>query len=112
MFEYNAHVTSVYDADTITVNIDLGFKSGLRDVKLRLYGINAPEVRGAEKEKGRKSRDWLRDRILDKDVIIKTYRDKTGKYGRWLANVYPVDDQSKSFNQMLVEEGLAKEAAY
>ena len=49
---------------------------------------------------------------MGKDVFIRTYKDKTGKYGRWLAEVYPLDDQSKSFNQMLVDEGLAVEATY
>ncbi len=118
MYEYHAHITDVYDADTITANIDLGFKSGLRGVKLRLFGINAPEIRlskrvtQAEKEQGLKAKTWLETRILGKDVFIRTYKDKTGKYGRWLAEVYPLDDQSKSFNQMLVEEGLAVEATY
>lgn len=112
MYEYNAFVTKVYDADTITVNIDLGFLSHLHNVKIRLFGINAPEVRGTEKEAGKKSRDWLRERILNKPVFIKTYRDKTGKYGRWLADVYPQNDHNKSFNQLLVEEGLAVERIY
>lgn len=87
-------------------------------MKLRLFGINAPEIRlskrvtQAEKEEGLKAKAWLETRILGKDVFIRTYKDKTGKYGRWLAEVYPLDDQSKSFNQMLVEEGLAVEATY
>ena len=112
MYEYKAVITDVYDADTVTANIDLGFKSGLRGVKLRLYGIDAPEMRGEEKEAGRVSRDWLRERVLDKEVFLRTYRDRTGKYGRWLADVYPADDQSKSYNDMLVDEGLAVKAKY
>lgn len=112
MYQYIAEITDVYDADTVTANIELGFRSGLRGVKLRLLGIDAPEMRGAEKAEGRKSRDWLRDRILNKRVFIKTHKDKTGKYGRWLAEIYPIDDRSKSFNQLLVEEGLAVEAHY
>ena len=48
MYEYRATVISVYDGDTITVDIDLGFGIVLRKQKLRLYGLNTPEVRGAE----------------------------------------------------------------
>jgi micrococcal nuclease len=112
MYEYHATVVSVYDGDTITVDIDLGFRSHLKKVKLRLFGIDAPEMRGVEKEQGRITRDWLRERILDREVFVRTYKDRTGKYGRWLADVYPIDDQSKSYNQMMIEGGLAEAAIY
>lgn len=54
--------------------------------------------------------DWLRERILGQPVIIKTHKDKQGKYGRWLAEVYPADEPTKSFNVLLVEDRLAVEA--
>ena len=117
MFEYHAKVVAVYDADTITVHIDLGFKAELRGVKLRLFGIDAPEMRGPEKADGRIARDWLRERILDKQVRIKSHDGKdfgVGKYGRWLAEVFPVDGENVdlSFNDLLVEEGLAQHVKY
>lgn len=112
MYEYRAKITAVYDADTITAEIDLGFLSCLKKVKLRLYGINAPEVRGPERPNGLDARDWLRERILDREVFIRTYKDKTGKYGRWLAEVYPRNNHTKSYNEMLVENGHAVEANY
>ena len=46
MYEYRAKVRGVYDADTITVDIDLGFGIIYTGQKLRLLGIDAPEVRG------------------------------------------------------------------
>lgn len=109
MFEYRAKVISVYDGDTVTVDIDLGFGIWLRDQKLRLSNINAPEVRGSSREEGLKSRDALREKILDKNVIIKTMKDKKGKYGRWIAEIY-IDDSS--INTWLVKEGFAKTAEY
>lgn len=117
MFEYHAKVVAVYDADTITVNIDLGFKAELRGIKLRLFGIDAPEMRGPEKAEGRIARDWLRERILNKQVRIKSHDGKdfgVGKYGRWLAEVFPIDGKpdTKSFNQLLVENGLAEWVKY
>ncbi|TYB72568.1 thermonuclease family protein [Bizionia gelidisalsuginis] len=56
-------------------------------MKLRLYGIDTPEVRGAEKIEGKKVRDILREMILDKEVEIISYKDKQGKYGRYLATI-------------------------
>ena len=67
-FIYAAHVDKVYDGDTITCSIDLGFGIKMNKQKIRLFGINTPEVRGSEREQGLVSRDRLRERILDKDI--------------------------------------------
>ena len=104
-FIYNAHVDKVYDGDTITCTIDCGFEVHLQKQKIRLYGLNTPEVRGPEKEQGIISRDKLRDRILEKDIQIKTIKDKKGKYGRYLATVYY---NNENINQWLIDQGHAK----
>lgn len=108
MYEYRANIIDVYDGDTVTAIVELGFhvKS---ELKLRLYGIDTPEIRGEEREKGLISKARLESLILGKDVIIKTYKDKQEKYGRWLADIYQIDNQEKSVNKILLEEGLAKE---
>ncbi len=106
MYEYKATVTKVYDGDTITVDFDLGFGIILKKQKIRLLGINTPEVRGSEKPQGIISRDALRQRILGKVVTIKTSKDKKGKYGRWLGEVFVEDE---NINQWLITEGYAKE---
>ena len=105
MYEYKALVTKVYDGDTITVDFDLGFGIMLKKQTIRLFGINTPEVRGIEKADGIISRDALRQRILGKQVIIKTSKDKKGKYGRWLGEVFVEDE---NINQWLLKEGYAK----
>lgn len=107
-YRYEARVTSVYDADTITVDIDLGFKAFLKDQKLRLYGIDAWEVRGKERPKGLVGRDRLRELILDKTVVIDSHKDGKGKYGRWLASIVSVDGVEMNVIEMLVEEGHAE----
>lgn len=66
--------------------MDLGFLH-YQEMKLRLYGIDTPEVRGVEKIEGIKVRDIVREMILGKEVEIITYKDKQGKYGRYLANI-------------------------
>ena len=88
LYKYRAVITDVYDGDTVTANIDLGFKVWRHGEKLRLFGIDTPELRGEEKEAGRIARDALRNLILDKEVTICTIKDRTGKYGRYLARIY------------------------
>jgi len=108
MYEYRAFVRKVYDGDTITCDIDLGFNVIMRNQKLRLVGINTPEVRGESRPEGLKVRDIVRSRISNKWVVIKTHKDKKGKYGRWLGEIYE-SDAEESLNQWLLNEGHAVE---
>ncbi len=105
MYEYRAFVRKVYDGDTVTVDIDLGFDVMLKSQKIRLLGINAPEVRGSQRPEGLKSRDALREKIGSKWVSIKTQKDKKGKFGRWLGEIW-IDDTC--INDWLLKEGHAK----
>lgn len=107
-YDYPAFINEVYDADTVTATIYLGF-GNYTVQKIRLYGINAPEMRGEEKEKGTISRDSLRNRILGKNVRIKTLQDKQGKYGRYLGIIY---SDTLNLNKWLVREKLAIEQDY
>jgi micrococcal nuclease len=105
-YTYKALVVGVYDGDTITVDIDLGMDTWKKNVKLRLARIDTPEVRGEEKEEGKRVRDYVRTTILDKEVVIKTSKDKTGKYGRYIAEVL-IDGMN--LNDHLLELGMATE---
>jgi micrococcal nuclease len=108
MYEYRAFITKVYDGDTVTADIDLGFGLVQRGVKLRLCGINTPEIRGgteATKAAARSARGFLAERVLMKDVTIRTFRDKTGKYGRYLARI--ILDDGTDINQLMVNSGHA-----
>jgi len=87
MYEYRAVVVSVYDGDTIKVDIDLGFGIWKKNETIRLWGIDAPEVRGEERKAGLKARAGLRRLILGGDVVIQTEKDKKGKYGRYIGRV-------------------------
>lgn len=103
-YQYRAIVTSVYDGDTLNVDIDLGFDVWLKNQTVRLYGINAPEMKGKDKPLGEKSRDRLRELVLSKEIILETIKDKKEKYGRWLG-VLTIDN--KNINNLLLEEKLA-----
>jgi len=109
LYTYKAHVSDVYDGDTITATIDLGFNIVIKGEKLRLYGIDTPEVRGDSRPEGIKSRDWLRNRILGKDIIIKTLKVKKGKYGRYIATIF-ID--GVNINDEIVSKGLGVYRVY
>lgn len=114
LYMYRAHVTSVYDGDTCTVDIDLGLKIKATSEKIRLYRINAPEVRGASRAEGLVSRDFLREMIQDKDIFLQTIKDKKGKYGRYLGEIWleKSDGSFENMNDLLVSKGLAVYASY
>lgn len=109
MYEYRALITKVYDGDTLTADIDLGFKLWAKKIKLRLIGIDTPEIRTKDPEEKAlaiKARDRVRELCLGKEVIITTRRK--GKYGRWLASVY-IEEGDLDITRFLIAEGLAKE---
>lgn len=109
LYKYKAKITEVYDGDTVTAAIDLGFSVVWHDVKIRLYGIDTPEIRGAERPEGLVARDYLRALILDKDVFLETIKDTTGKYGRYLGKIwFDRDGYWVCANDVLVEDGYAK----
>lgn len=113
MYEYKAFVVSVYDGDTITVNIDLGFGVMLKNQKVRLMGISAPEVRGESREAGILSRNYLCDMVINRSVTIRTHKTKE-KYGRWLADVTvncdncPDGSSHINVNEKMVRMGYAE----
>ena len=102
---YKAMCVGVYDGDTVTLDIDLGFNHSMNNQKIRLFGINTPEVRGIEREAGLVSKQRVKELILSKNVTLISHKDKTGKYGRWLGTII-VD--GINVNQLLLDEGLAK----
>ena len=109
LYNYRAVVIGVYDGDSITIDIDLGFNNWMKNQKVRLFGINTPEIRGEERPDGLVARDRLRELILDKEIIITSYKDKSGKYGRWLATVFlKQDGMFENINTLLLAEGLAE----
>ena len=71
--------------------------------------MNTPEVRGEEKEQGIISRDKLREKILGKEILLKSIKDKKGKYGRYLGIVFLGEE---NINDWLIENNLGVKAEY
>ena len=89
MYEYRAYYLSNYDGDTIRFNIDLGFYTWLKNQSVRLYGVNTPELRGNTLEAARFAKSFVQSQLSTaSQIIIVTRKDKKGKYGRWLADIY------------------------
>ena len=117
-FYYEAKITHVYDGDSITCDIDLGMGVWLHGQKIRLINIDAPEVRGEERIEGIEARDHLRSLIYprvvnDETVLLRTHKDRRGKYGRWLAEILVErDGVMVNLNDEMVKDGHAEAAEY
>jgi micrococcal nuclease len=123
---YQAKIVEVIDGDTFRLMIDVGLE-GFTKRKMRLYGIDAPEMR----TQAGKDLAWAlaMEYPLERHVVVQTidgpknqqFRDK---YGRFLAIIYdawPVASQAitngqkilevapTSLNARLINDGLVKE---
>lgn len=88
---YHARVARVVDADTLDLDVDLGFAVTTRQ-RIRLVGpggayFDAWEVRGAERTKGLIAKAVVEEWVANSpEVLVKTSQEK-GKYGRYLGQV-------------------------
>jgi micrococcal nuclease len=118
-FIYRATVVRWVDGDTADLDVDIGFKVGVKE-RFRLSGINTPEMRPKKadfaSEEARQDEIKLAQAALDyasklapegSQVIVETFKDSQGKYGRWLAKIY-VDSHDQSINDLLLQKGHAK----
>ena len=110
-YTYNiVEVVKVIDAATIRVMLDLGFHLRF-NATCRLIGINAPEIRGKDKKKGKAATECLKELIEDAELFCVTYKDpkkQQGKYGRWLIELFAKRDGSTvNCNRELVRRGHA-----
>lgn len=102
MYQYTAIVVRVIDGDTVDLSIDLGLDT-VRNIRCRLFCINAPEMRTNE---GKAAREHLYELLGSEPVTVHTIKDRTEKYGRYLVKVYR-GDSLKSVNAQMVEDGHA-----
>jgi micrococcal nuclease len=106
LYHYKAKITSVYDGDGIYESrVRLGIGVSCKK-QLRLHGVDCPEMKGNHRLAGIVVRDFVRNLILGKTIIIKTHKDHLGKYGRLLVDIF-IDDVSLA--RTLISKGYAKE---
>jgi len=105
MYQYKAKIIKVYDGDTVTAEIDLGFDIKYK-TSVRLIGIDTPELRSKymlEKELAKNARGYLEDLIYEKEVTLITHKDD--KYGRYLCDIY-LDELN--INNEMIRIGYAR----
>ena len=108
MYEYRVEILRVVDGDTIDARLDLGLR--VEPVqRLRLAGIDAWATRGPERARGLVAKEALEGFLATGGPWI-ARTAKTGKYGRWLAQI--VNRQGDDVCRWMVEEGHAIERVY
>lgn len=114
----------VIDGDTVDMDIDLGFDVWLRNQRVRLSGIDAPETRTRdldEKMRGMEAKRWLEKRIAEAhEIILESDEfDPHDKYGRILGTLHVWDGKSteafdyididwEDLNMTMIDEKLVK----
>lgn len=92
---------SNYDGDTVKLDIDCGLSTH-RIITIRLAHVNTPELKD---EGGAAARDRARELLAIEPLTVTTIRDRTEKYGRYLARIY--NNEGVDIGQKLVDEGHA-----
>lgn len=114
MFEDNnaryGVITNVIDGDTFEADVKLGYGVTV-NLRFRIFGINTPEIFGAEKEKGIVSKEFVVKQFLNKTVII--VHKGLDSFRRNLAEVYfQSNGEQASLAELLCTKGLAEKKIY
>jgi micrococcal nuclease len=106
IYEYEAELVRVVDGDTLYAKVQLGFHVSM-DIEFRLFGLNTPEVIGAQKTAGLAAKAEI-DRLL-RAGPIRVVSKKSDKYGRWLGTFYvkQPDGTEVNVNDALIAGGFA-----
>lgn len=109
MYRYAVKVTRVVDGDTVDVDIDLGFGVWMKKQRIRMYGIDTPESRTRdleEKKYGLAAKKFLTGMLDDEaGIILKTHKDKEGKFGRILGELWRTTNYAdQSINEYMIEK--------
>lgn len=118
LYRYRVLHYEVIDADTVRLTIDHGKRITSADV-YRLFGpdpggkfgVNAPEMNTPE---GRAAKEWLVARLAGAELVARTVRDKSDKYGRYLVVLWAkrAGDVWVNINAALLEAGHASLKQY
>ena len=116
MHEYNCTIRRVVDGDTVDVDIDLGFDMWIHNERVRLFGIDTPESRTRDLEE-KKAGLFAKDVVLHylpegSKQVLRTHKDKVGKYGRVLGEFLIYDslaDRQTTINQFMIDHKIGVE---
>jgi endonuclease YncB( thermonuclease family) len=97
-------VVDVVDGDTFDIDRSI---QGMD--RVRLIGVDTPEVYGGEEPCGQEASDFTTERLQDQQVTLEIGEDPEDPYGRLLAYVFVGNE---FYNETLVLEGLADAVSY
>lgn len=109
LYHYKFRVDRCIDGDTIEGKLDKGRKNFDEDVIIRLLGIQAPEISKAktlaEKTAGYAAKAFLESLILNREVVVKTYKIKDDdNFGRMLGEVFiDYGGTDLNINKLMIE---------
>lgn len=83
---YDARLVRVVDGDTLRVDLDLGADITLKNQAIRILGIDAPELHGPERDRGRAAKAAAEKFLKGKKLRIELHGKD--RYGRWLGDVF------------------------
>jgi endonuclease YncB( thermonuclease family) len=101
-----SRVVSVYDGDTIMVDIDEYPPILGQSISVRIFGIDTPEIKSKnpkETERAEQVKDYVQN-LLKNAKVVELRNMQKDKYFRILADVY-VDKQSIA--DLLIKKGYA-----
>lgn len=103
-----AVVRRVIDGDTIEVCVDGGYQRYSTE-RVRILRADTPEIRGAEREFGLISKKYVEEQLPVGSEIVLVSR-KGDSFGRWLAEVYYINELGEQVNlsDVLLNNGLAE----
>ena len=93
LFAFNGKVVSIHDGDTITI------LQNKQQIKVRLFGIDAPELK---QPYGKKSKQFLANLIAGK--VVEVEENGKDRYKRTIGTIFLND---KDVNAQMVENGYA-----
>lgn len=105
---YRAHCRHIVDGDTVDLLIDLGLRS-YNYLPIRLMGYNAAELfkphSPAELESARLAAETLATIILNKPVLVNTYKDGVS-FDRFVGEIFVADKAMTSVAILMKQAGL------
>ena len=109
-YHYRCRLGTPIDGDTVELDVDLGFHVQIT-TRVRLHGIDTPELHGETIEERRMAQDalalvsrWCQARA-DR-IILRTVKDRRDKFGRLLATL--IDQETgETLQQALIKAKLA-----
>jgi endonuclease YncB( thermonuclease family) len=99
---HDSKVTRVIDGDTFEAQVELGFNVSIH-VTVRVFGCDAWEVHGCDKEQGIEAKEYVSSLIGGNRVELTPH--KQDSFGRWLCDV---SYKKRDLVKILAEKGYLK----